>query len=64
LEGLDALAPQKAKDDDAERAEILITHLLGLLITFIGVGVTSRMVQDAWPEVALDDRDSGEEKRA
>ena len=47
-----------------EGGAILIAQLLGLLITFIGEGITLRLVQDVWPEVAFDDRDSGKEKKA
>ena len=64
LQGLDAPGPQKDKDHANEVGAILIAHLLGLLITFIGVGITSRLVQDVWPEVALNDRESGKEKQA
>jgi hypothetical protein len=64
LQGLDAPGPQKDKDHANEVGAILIAHLLGLLITFVGVGVTSRLLQDVWPKVAFDDRDSGKEKKA
>jgi hypothetical protein len=64
LQGLDALGPQNDQDRASEGGAILIAHLLGLLIKFIGVGITSRLVQDVWPESALDDRDSGKEKKA
>jgi hypothetical protein len=64
LQGLDAPGPQKDQDHANEGGAILISQLLGLLITFIGVGVTSRLVQDVWPEVAFDDHDSGKENRA
>ena len=32
---------------------ILITQFIGLLLTFIGEGLTSRLVQDVWPEARL-----------
>ena len=64
LQGLDALGPQKDKDMSKEGGAILIAQLLGLLLLFIGVGVTLRLVQDVWPEVAFDDRESGKEKKA
>ena len=34
---------------------VLIAHFLGLLVTFIGVALTLRLVQDAWPKASLDD---------
>ena len=63
LKGLDELGPQADSDRFGEEA-ILIAQLLGLLLTFIGEGVTFRLVQDVWPESAFDDGDSAEEKRA
>jgi hypothetical protein len=47
-----------------EGGALLIAQLLGLLLLFIGEGITLRLVQDVWPESAFDDRDSGKEKRA
>jgi hypothetical protein len=64
LQGLDALGPQKDQDRASEGGAILIAHLLGLLITFIGIGITSRLVQDVWPEVTFANLDSGKEKKA
>ena len=63
LQGLDALGPQKDQGHANEGGAILIAHLLGLLITFVGVGVTSRLVQDVWPEVAFHDGGSGKEQK-
>jgi hypothetical protein len=64
LKGLDELGPQRDKDMANEGGALLIAQLLGLLLTFIGEGLTLRLVQDAWPESAVDDRDSGTEKEA
>ena len=64
LQGLDELGPQKDKDISKEGGAILIAQLLGLLLIFIGEGITLRLVQDVWPESAFDDRDSGKEKEA
>jgi len=64
LKGLDELGPQRDKDMANEGGALLIAQLLGLLLTFIGEGLTLRLVQDAWPESAVDDRDSGKEKEA
>ena len=63
LKGLDELGPQKGKDKSKEGGAILIAQLLGLLLTFIGEGITLRLVQDVWPESAFDNRDSGKEKK-
>jgi len=64
LKGLDELGPQKDQDMSKEGGAILIAQLLGLLLIFIGEGITLRLVQDVWPESAFDDRDSGKEKKA
>ena len=64
LKGLDELAPQTDKDMSMEGGALLIAQLLGLLLTFIGEGLTLRLVQDVWPESAFDDRDSGKERKA
>lgn len=59
LQGLDELDRKPARDEGA----ILIAQLLGLLFTFIGGALTLRLVQDAWPDAALDDPDSGNERK-
>jgi hypothetical protein len=64
LKGLDELGPQKDEDMSKDGGAILIAQLLGLLLTFIGEGITLRLVQDVWPESAFDDRDSEKEKKA
>ena len=64
LKGLDEHGQEEDKEMSKEGGAILITQLLGLLLLFIGEGVTLRLVQDVWPEFAFDDRDSGKEKKA
>jgi hypothetical protein len=63
LKGLDELGPQKGKDKSKEGGAILVAQLLGLLLTFVGEGLTLRLVQNVWPEPTFDDRDSGKEKK-
>ena len=63
LKGLDELGPQGDNDRFGGEA-ILIAQLLGLLLTFIGEGITLRLVQNVWPESTFDDRDSGKGKKA
>ncbi|MGB8476622.1 MAG: hypothetical protein WCE61_21270 [Candidatus Acidiferrum sp.] len=58
LKGLEKLGPQMDKDQAKDWGAILITQLLGLLLTFIGEGLTLRLVQDVWPEAAFEDFDS------
>jgi hypothetical protein len=61
LQGLDELGPQIGKDQVGDGGAVLITQLLGLLLTFIGEGLTLRLVQDVWPEAAFDGRVSEKE---
>ena len=61
LKGLDELEPQIDKEQARDEGAVLIAQLLGLLLTFIGEGLTLHMVQDVWPDSAFDDRDSGKE---
>jgi hypothetical protein len=61
LKGLDELEPQIGKEQAMDGGAILVAQLIGLLLTFIGEGLTLRLVQDVWPEAAFDGRVS--EKR-
>jgi hypothetical protein len=56
LKGLDELEPQTDKEQARDGGAILIAQLIGLLLTFIGEGLTLRLVQDVWPEAAFDGR--------
>ena len=64
LQGLDELKPEIDTDQTKERGAILITQLIGLLLTFIGEGLTLRLVQDVWPEAAFNGRVSEKESKA
>jgi hypothetical protein len=64
LKGLDKLASQTDKDQVRDGGAILIAQLIGLLLTFIGDGLTLRLVQDVWPEVAFNGRVSEKERKA
>jgi hypothetical protein len=64
LQGLDELAPQIDKEQAGDAGAILIAQLLGLLLTFIGEGLTLRLVQDEWPEAAVDGRVTEKERKA
>jgi len=41
----------------------LLAHLLGLLATFIGEGVTRRLALDAWPSLSIDSSGSKREEK-
>jgi len=64
LKGLDELEPQIDidKEQARDRGTILIAQLIGLLLTFIGEGLTLRLVQDVWPEAAFEGRVSEKER--
>ena len=49
LEGLDQLAA-----DGGDAATAITTHLLTLLVTFIGEPITTRLMREAWPDASLD----------
>ncbi len=36
---------------------VLVAHLLGLLVAFIGESLTLRMVREVWPKLSLDESD-------
>ena len=63
LKGLEGLASQTDKEQARDGGAILIAHLIGLLLTFIGEGLTLRLVQDVWPEAAFDGRVSEKERK-
>lgn len=52
------------QDLNGEAGAIFIAQLLGLLLTFVGKGLTLRLMQDIWPEAAFDDFNSGEQREA
>ena len=62
LKGLDELEPQIGKEQARDGGAILIAQLIGLLLTFIGEGLTLRLVQDVWPEAAFNGRVSEKER--
>ena len=44
----------------AMKSSLLIAHLINLLVTFIGVGLTFRLLHDIWPEMQGLDEFMGE----
>ncbi len=61
---LGELALQTNKEQASDGGAILIAQLIGLLLTFIGEGLTLRMVQDVWPEAVFDGGVSEKERKA
>jgi hypothetical protein len=64
VKGLDELASQAGKEQARDGGAILLAQLIGLLLTFIGEGLTLRLVQDVWPEAAFNGRVSEKERKA
>jgi hypothetical protein len=59
---LEGLATPHARLTPAEFREgrvVLLAQLLGLLVAFIGPGLTSRLVGEIWPQLAADKLDFG-----
>ena len=54
LEELEEVATH-AGSAGVDGAVAITTHLLGLLITFIGEPLTLRLVREGWPDASLDD---------
>jgi hypothetical protein len=59
LEGLEALEAQVAPEEIFEGGVVLLAHLLGLLVAFIGEDLTLRLAREIWPKPTLDDLDFG-----
>ena len=62
VKGLDELASQTGKEQAGDGGDSLVAQLIGLLLTFIGEGLTLRLIQDVWPEAAFDGSVSEKEK--
>ena len=54
MEGLEELAAG-GTDGAADAPVVIIAHLLGLLVTFIGESLTLRLMREAWPGQTLDE---------
>jgi hypothetical protein len=55
LQGFERVEPHAETTGEDEAGVVLIAHLLGLLFTFIGGALTVRLVQDAWPDAAVEE---------
>jgi len=64
LQGQDEFASQSNEEQARDGGVILIAQLIGLLLTFIGEGLTLRLVQDVWPEAVFDGRVYEKERKA
>jgi hypothetical protein len=64
LEGLETPHSRLKPAQLREGRIVLLAQLLGLLVAFIGPGLTSRLVGEIWPQVAAENLDfaKGDEK--
>jgi hypothetical protein len=59
LEGLEAIQGQLGAAEFLEGRVVLLAHILGLLVAFIGPDLTSRLIGEILPHIPLDDLDFG-----
>jgi len=59
LEGLEAIHGRLDPAQFLEGRVVLLAHLLGLLVAFIGPHLTARIVGDIWPQIPLNGVDFG-----
>jgi len=55
LEGWEQSEGEEGAEGTTEAGALLVAHLLGLLVAFIGDNLTLRLVREVWPKVSLDD---------
>jgi hypothetical protein len=60
LEGLETLHGRLKPAEFREGRIVLLAQLLGLLVAFIGPGLTSRLVGEIWPQLSADKLDFGD----
>lgn len=59
---LEGLANARDTVDGAALAEgelVLVTHILGLLVAFIGQALTVRLIDQIWPQLSSSDANLG-----
>jgi hypothetical protein len=59
LEGFDKPAAQIEPEKLAEGSVVLLAQLLGLLVAFIGEGMTLQLVREIWPKIPSNDLNFG-----
>jgi hypothetical protein len=62
LEGLAELGAQADPEEIAEGRVVLLAQLLGLLVAFIGEGLTLRLARDVWPQLSVNDLNAVERR--
>jgi len=64
LEGFELLDSQIDPSEFVEGRVVLLAQLLGLLVALIGPNLTSRLSGELWPQISLNEQDSGEEVKS
>jgi hypothetical protein len=54
LEGLERLAVESSEAEVAHAAVAITTHLLWLLVTFVGEPIALRLLREGWPHTSLE----------
>jgi hypothetical protein len=49
------LRPPLAPAEILEGRIVLLAQMLGLLVAFIGPGLTARLIEEIWPKILLND---------
>jgi hypothetical protein len=62
LEGFDAASRQHGAVEGGEAAAVVVAHLLGLLVVFIGEPLTVQLLRDAWPDAPITGMGVGSEE--
>jgi hypothetical protein len=60
FEGFEALRARLTPAEFHEGRIVLLAQLLGLLVAFIGPALTSRLMGETWPQLAVDNPDFGD----
>jgi hypothetical protein len=60
LEGFEPLRARLTPAEFHEGRIVLLAQLLGLLVAFIGPALTSRLMGETWPQLAVDNPDFGD----
>jgi hypothetical protein len=63
LERFEEASRQQDSAPGIEAGTVVVVHLLGLLVAFIGEPLTLRLVRDAWPDATVDEADPRAEEQ-
>ena len=61
LDGLDEREAKVAADETLQGRVVLLAQLLGLMVAFIGEGLTLQLVRDGWPKLPVNNFDIDKE---